>query len=511
MAPPVPGQFEPISPGHVTFQVRVRGMQQDDFLCLVGEPEELGAWKETKALVMSPTDRYDRLRWSVQLQVAPGRIIKYKYLRVSKDKDGQWVQWEEGQDREFCWNGASVAHDDGDIHGFDARLQLPAKTTARTSHGDNSVKAHVSWMKHEEVPKHQWTCDMFDQMGLVLKDVESRFEKNISDLSSRFEKNISDLSRRMEESETFLKHHRRILLTLENKLDDVEEKVGHGNFLQLIEQGLQDSKLSQKHQDLEHDVACLQQRMRNFSALIASNDLRFQKFQDVMDSHAKSLAGLKGQLSHLPNSRPTSAIGSELKDLESQLTAMTALSQVQKSSGDRTSEPSEPSAPASVPSKSTSEAAQVDPLASAPSKAAQNKALKAWDERCGKEVPRRRSISMPKSMVSKVRARSPFVGFQIPQKPLDEAMRKLCLEVEEELHQAVSQDFSAEAREKLLKRLWVKVHPDKLLDQTGKRREAFNWFEDWKGIHIIWYYRPHAVPEADRKYLPKDSNWKLNS
>jgi len=28
---------------------------------------------------------------------------------------------------------------------------------------------------------------------------------------------------------------------------------------------------------------------------------------------------------------------------------------------------------------------------------------------------------MPKSMVSKVRARSPFVGFQIPQKPLDEA------------------------------------------------------------------------------------------
>ena len=170
---------------------------------------------------------------------------------------------------------------------------------------------------------------------------------------------------------------------------------------------------------------------------------------------------------------------------------------------------------------------------------------------------------------------------------LCEAMRKLCLEVEEELHQAVSQDFSAEAREKLLKRLWVKVHPDKLLDQTGppgfehkflywiwwicvswcnlnitvllhdsgshflllyswvgsthedlverlrgvhfmkfvwhvqfwslkskiprKRREAFNWFEDWKGIHIIWYYRPHAVPEADRKYLPKDSNWKLNS
>ena len=372
MASPVPGQFQPISPGHVTFQVRVRGMQQDDFLCLVGEPEELGAWKETKALVMSPTDRYDRLRWSVQLQVAPGRNIKYKYLRVSKDKDGQWVQWEEGQDREFCWNGASVAHDDGDIHGFDARLQLPAKTTARTSHGDNSVKAHVSWMKHEEVPKHQWTCDMFDQMGLVLKDVESRFEKNISDLSSRFEKNISDLSRRMEESETFLKHHRRILLTLENKLDDVDEKVGHGNFLQLIEQGLQDSKLSQKHQDLEHDVACLQQRMRNFSALIASNDLRFQKFQDVMDSHAKSLAGLKGQLSHLPNSRPTSAIGSELKDLESQLTAMTALSQVQKSSGDRTSEPS---APASVPSKSTSEAAQVDSLASAPSKA-QNKALK---------------------------------------------------------------------------------------------------------------------------------------
>lgn len=49
---------------------------------------------------------------------------------------------------------------------------------------------------------------------------------------------------------------------------------------------------------------------------------------------------------------------------------------------------------------------------------------KAWDERCGKEAPRRRSISMPKSMVSKaskVRARSPFVGFQIPQKPLDEA------------------------------------------------------------------------------------------
>ena len=48
-------------------------------------------------------------------------------------------------------------------------------------------------------------------------------------------------------------------------------------------------------------------------------------------------------------------------------------------------------------------------------------------------------------------------------------------------------------------------------DSKGNGGKAFNWFEDWKGIHIIWYYRPHAVPEGDRKYLPKDSNWKLNS
>eukprot|EP00435_Cladocopium_sp_Y103_P052165 s149_g16.t1 len=500
MAPLVPGQFQPILPGHVTFQASVRGMQQDEVLCLIGEPEELGAWKEAKAVMMSSNDRFS---WSVQLQVAPKRTIRYKYLR--KDKDGQWVQWEDGpnsQNREFCWDGSSVAHDDGEIHGFGARaFQLPAKASVTTGHGGNSVKAKVGWRSTEEVPKHEWICEKFDQM---------------EDRMGRYEKNISDLFRRLEDSETFLKHHRRILLTLENKLDDVEERLGNGNFLQLIEQGLQDSKFSQKHLELEQDVASLQQRMRHFSALIAANDLRFHKFQDVMDSHAKSLAGL--QLSCFPkDSRPTASaeqmgsMGSELKELESQVTAtaMTAMSQ-QKSSGDRTSKPP---VLASVPSKSTKDAAQVDSIPSAPSKAAQNKALKEWDERCGKEeAVRRRSISMPKSLASRVRARSPFVGFQIPKKPLDEAMRKLCLEVEEELHQAVSQDFPAETREKLLKRLWVKVHPDKLLDKTGKRREAFNWFEEWKGIHIIWYYRPHPVPEADRKYLPQEGNWRsLNS
>lgn len=465
MAPPVRRQFQPISPGQVTFQVSVRDLQQDDFLCLVGEPEELGAWKAPEARRMFPVGG---LRWSLQLQVPPGRIIKYKYLRMSKD--GQWVQWEDGENREFCWNGASLAQDDGEIHGFGARsrLQPTVKTMVTTSHGDNSVNARVGWISQEEVPKHEWTCNMFHQVELALKDVEGKM--------GRFEKNISDLSRRMEESEISLKHHRRILLTLENKLDDVEEKVGNGNLLQLIEQGLQASKFSQKHQHLEHDVACLQQRMRNFSALIASNDLRFQKFQDVMDSHAKSLAGLQGQ--HQPRDIPSAQSGSELKEWD-------------------------PS-PASGPGQPTS-AAHIDPIQSAASK------LKDWTERFAgnsSEVPRRRSVSMPKARGS-LRARSPFVGFQIPQKPQDEAMKKLCLEVEEELHQAVSQDFSAEAREKLLKRLWVKVHPDKLLDKTGKRREAFNWFEEWKGIHIIWYYRPHPVPEADRKYLPKDSHWQL--
>ena len=350
MAPPVPGQFHPISPGPVTFQASVRGMQPDELLCLVGESEELGNWKVSKAVMMSSTDR---LRWSVQLQVDPGRIMKYKYLRVSKDDQWvQWVQWEDGQNREFRWNGASVAQDDGEIHGFGA------KTMVTTSHGENSVKAHVSWLAQAEVPKHQWTCDMFGKMSLALQDVEAKM--------GRFEKNISDLSRHMEESETWLKRHRRIL-------DDVEEKFENGNFLQLIEQGLHNSKFSQKQQDLEHDVASLQQRMRNFSALIAANDLRFQKFQDVMDSHAKSLAGLKGQLSHPKGSRPTSAQIGDLKELESQLTAVSAMSQEQKTSADRTSEPP---APASVPSKSTSEAAQVDSLPSAPSKAAQNKALK---------------------------------------------------------------------------------------------------------------------------------------
>ena len=57
----------------------------------------------------------------------------------------------------------------------------------------------------------------------------------------------------------------------------------------------------------------------------------------------------------------------------------------------------------------------------------------------------------------KATGKSAFCGFQFPPKPEDEAIAKVCLEVEEKLHAAVRQNDPLDARKTLLKKLYLRL------------------------------------------------------
>jgi len=109
---------------------------------------------------------------------------------------------------------------------------------------------------------------------------------------------------------------------------------------------------------------------------------------------------------------------------------------------------------------------------------------------------RPRSASMPKPSTRQV-----FVPFKVPPHPEDDTSRRCTLQVEEELQTAKRSNAPPEVRKRLLKEVLLRLHSDKI----GGSSEPMNWFETWRSKHLKWYYSPHPVPEADKRYLSEET------
>eukprot|EP00434_Breviolum_minutum_P041099 symbB.v1.2.036554.t1/scaffold5179.1/size30116/3 len=110
-------------------------------------------------------------------------------------------------------------------------------------------------------------------------------------------------------------------------------------------------------------------------------------------------------------------------------------------------------------------------------------------------------LDSPTASGRKATIRQAFMPFNFPPHPEDETLRRLTLKVEEELHKAERSNAPPEMRKKLLKEVQRRLHHDKI----GGSSEPMNWLKAWRSRHLEWYYAPHAVPEADKRYLTEDT------
>ncbi|CAJ1405226.1 unnamed protein product [Effrenium voratum] len=86
-----------------------------------------------------------------------------------------------------------------------------------------------------------------------------------------------------------------------------------------------------------------------------------------------------------------------------------------------------------------------------------------------------------------------FEGHRRPPRPEDPELRRLTLQVEQDLWAARNTNLPVQDRKKLLQKVFLKIHPDKNKDLDT--HECMTWFEQWKQKHLEWYFDPHDVPD----------------
>jgi hypothetical protein len=334
---------------------------------------------------------------------------------------------------------------------------------------------------------------MFEKMQSAIQCLEQKLESQTT---------------RQQEAQRSVNRFCRILISLEDKIGDVEDRMKDAErtrvsgacqaeneqeadcdrISQLIEQRLADCSLSQKQQYLEIDMDCLQQRMRN-------TDARLEKMESVMVSHKEDLASHSKSLVRLQRL---------INDLEVDSAAQKEMQQTQQQVKDLKSQAD--SLSGSLHTISENSTSEPPPTARGDVQQPQAQAAVAQHE-----LHERNEVgSKPDDLgaaghihQAPSKTKPAFCGFQVPPKPTDGALAKVCLEVEEELFDAVRRNDPV-ARKSLLRKVLPRLHPDK----TGKASAGMNWIEDWKNTHIAWYYQPHPVPEDQQKYLAKRTSAK---
>ncbi|CAJ1437777.1 unnamed protein product [Effrenium voratum] len=89
-----------------------------------------------------------------------------------------------------------------------------------------------------------------------------------------------------------------------------------------------------------------------------------------------------------------------------------------------------------------------------------------------------------------------FEGHSKPAHPEGE-LRRLTLKVEQDLWTARKANLPVPDRKKLLRTVYLEIHPDKNKDLNT--HDCVTWFEHWKKRHLEWYFEPHDVPEELRR------------
>lgn len=287
------------------------------------------------------------------------------------------------------------------------------------------------------------------------------------------------------------------LLSLDRKLDGLSKRVRQAEDadslrleiekylrgcslsrnLDCLEREMMDSKqntsktladLAAKSQALEHGIAGLQHKMLETAALLPAQSEKLEKLEIGQKSLRRGIAELDCKIPSLREDIPARDVTVEgfqsspdkLEELGSQVGSLREMLEKmeERMEDGRLSERS--SAKSEVLSPVSPSACRVE---------ASSEGYVAGDG--GRE---RSAWVVGASTMDPVGA---FVEFKYPKKPENDAMRKICLSVEEELLQAVKREEPLEVRKKLLKDVCRRLR--------SIRGQGFAFIEDWLLYSIL--------------------------
>ncbi|CAL1159430.1 unnamed protein product [Cladocopium goreaui] len=417
--------------------------------------------------------------------------------------------------------------------------KLSLATLTSDSHtGFEKVERVIASQKNELATRLEEVENVMESHKNGLATLTSESHTGFQKVERVIASQKNELATRLEEVENVMESHKNGLATLTSE--------SHTGF-QKVERVIA-SKKNELATRLEEVENVMESHKNGLATLTSESHTGFQKVERVIASHKnelatrleevesvaasqkselasqkKSLLGLQRQINDLdlkipePDDFPPSLDSAahkeiqqtqqQLKDLESQVSALSK--SVQKMSENSTSAaklklPSALDAPTLHPTE-----VELQPDR-APPTVVQNEDLDEWNDvglQRGDLEAKGMNVEQPQSNTRacskpddlKATGKSAFCGFQVPPKPEDEAIAKVCLEVEEKLHAAVRQNDPLDARKSLLRKVLLRLHSDK----TGAPSAGMIWIEAWKNTHIEWYYNPHPVPEDQQKYMRK--------
>eukprot|EP00435_Cladocopium_sp_Y103_P031043 s1592_g7.t2 len=353
-------------------------------------------------------------------------------------------------------------------------------------------------------PKHN--------LASLTSDFHTRFAKLESAIASQksdLDTLSSDSDRRLKEVESVMESHEKDLATITSGtcrgFDKVERVIAsHKNELATrlaeVESVMASHKndlstLTSKSHTRFEKVECVMTSSKNeFATLTSDIHTRLEEMESLaasqrneLASQKKSLLGQQRQINNLDLKIPEqgdfppsldSAAQKEIQQTQQQLKALESQVASLRESLQRMSEnntsaaklklPSSIAAPPLHPTKVELQPARAQPTV------VQNEDLDEWNDvglQPGDLEAKGRNVEQPQSNARacskpddlKAAGKSAFCGFQVPPKPEDEAIAKVCLEVEEKLHAAVRQNDPLDARKTLLRKVLLRLHPD----QTG--------------------------------------------
>ena len=203
---------------------------------------------------------------------------------------------------------------------------------------------------------------------------------------------------------------------------------------------------------------CLQQRMRNTGARLEKMESVMVSHKEDLASHSKSLVRLQRLINDLEvdsaAQKEIQQTQQQVKDLKSQADSLSgSLHTIAENS---TSEPS--------PTVVRGDVQQLQAQAAV--------AHHELHER--NEVGSKPDDLGPAGHIHQApsKTKPAFCGFQVPPKPTDGALAKVCLEVEEELFDAVRQNDPVVARKSLLRKVLPHPVPEDQQKYLAKRTSA---------------------------------------
>ncbi|CAJ1338744.1 unnamed protein product [Effrenium voratum] len=521
----------------MSFTVNVSDCQNGERIYMVGDLDELGGWSQARGIELVKLDAKTFCA-ALPLSFVNERSFRFKFVRICEEG----VHWEQGADREWRRPDVPLQHAHT-TEGGEFRTQTM---------DDRRAGQSVLWYGNNFAP-HDWTKGKLASIETHLREVEARLqrramedsEKNqagLARLGAYCEAQLRALQREIGDIKLKIPHpsakasevgrsfysdpkiqqmmktesevqqqaeqkdlggryrsHKGVINTINTKLplsspaqisEVIDQKVGE---LDLRIQQLIKTESATVHEQLQSDLGgrCrgLQREINGINGkLLCSSPAKISEAvkQKVGELDVQIQQMIKTEFAAVQE-QLQSDLGGRCRALQREISDISAkiprakIAEVESRLARLEARLPEDLAKVKLAVKGSSQAEECNPRGDPPEMSPLPPSASAAPAQLGLE-PEVPGLE--------------FQGHSKPAHPEGE-LRRLTLKVEQDLWTARKANLPVPDRKKLLRTVYLEIHPDKNKDLNT--HDCVTWFEHWKKRHLEWYFEPHDVPEELRR------------